>query len=181
MTGWEIFSMMLGSSVLASLLTKGIDIWIHNNKYKKEYYSLIINKRLDAYTNLNNFTSELSQLVVIENNKFIPRLLNSKNEFDYHLAMFVEIKKLSTWYSPTIDRILTRLNETLYNLDVRIRDKEVLSDLGDEFLDEIRSVRKELNTQITIDFKQLYDVKGFLDNQSKNTELIPINLTKQIK
>ncbi|RGW46186.1 hypothetical protein, partial [Megamonas funiformis] len=51
----SVLATAFGGAALGALITGGFSIWLNRKNYKRDYYKKIIDKRIEAYQELNNF------------------------------------------------------------------------------------------------------------------------------
>jgi hypothetical protein len=173
---WSISGIILSSSLVTALLTKLADLWIHKDKYKKEYYKLVLQRRLKAYELIDEYISNFGTMTMVEN-KLCPTFMFLPDSFDILFVRMAEIKKQSLWYSSDLDKKLSTLNELLYNISTRKENGEHLEKIGLEILEELRDIRDGVSDSIRKDLLDLYDVKGFL-NKKSDKQMNQLNLIK---
>lgn len=176
MTTTEIILAIISSSVLASTLTSLFNWFIHRSNYKNEYYKKILDRRLDAYEKFNKIVGKLSMHTQLDNT-VIPTICFSRilfSDFVVSLALTID---LSYWLSSETSTKLTELSVYLLNnISNNIKDnlspdeaEIVYHQLGNEHIEKLRSFRKELQSLMSKDLRDLYKVKKFFKPDKSNT------------
>jgi hypothetical protein len=168
MTATEIIATIFSSSILSAGLTGFITWRMKQNEFKKTVFVNFINKRIEAYTELENLHGTLSFVIRDDDGKKyhgIYRRLESFQMFILNLGLAL---KFNTWYSPEIIKILRKINdlqeemggigfdsEEVINENIKIgkRNYGRICNLKDELTDQIR---KDYSTIHITDFKKFF-------------------------
>jgi hypothetical protein len=168
MTATEIIVTIFSSSVLSASLT-GIITWrLKQNEFRKTVFVNFINRRLEAYKDLENLLGTLSLVIRDDDGKkyhFLFSRVESFQLFIYNLGIAL---KFNTWYSSEIIETLREINilqeeigglmfdnEDCINENIKIgkRNYERICILKDELLEQIR---KDYSCIHVADFKRFY-------------------------
>lgn len=146
MTWQEMVTIIFGSGILSAIITLVGEYFFKNTDYKQDYYKKIIDKRLEAYEDLDKFIGWLDVMRNVE----LKTIVNLNDESGIRISeiqtkarfciyrCFSSIKTLSEagmecltvcgrsfWYSPKVRKNLEKLNEKLSDCNTLVTFKEV--------------------------------------------------------
>lgn len=176
MTTTEIILAIVSSSVLAAILTSLANWLIHRSNYKNDYYKKILDRRLEAYENLNKVVGKLSIHTQLENS-VIPSICFNEDFFnDYMVSLALTIDS-SYWLNSETSIKMTELNVYLLNnisnkIDdtLSVKHSEVIyHQLGNQHREKIREFKKDLQRLMNKDLTRLHVVKEFFKPDNDKT------------
>lgn len=156
-----IFILVLSSSVIAAVLTSYFNWLITNETYKNEYYKIILNKRIAAYTKLDSFIGAIQEHYKTQNG-LVLKFFRNQQQLDKIFETRESIASQFRWLSNDI------INQTveLWSKIIAIRTEMVSRSFS---ITEELEKSKELNQLMSSlfeksesDFKKLYKIKKFL-------------------
>lgn len=171
MTQSQIIIAIISSSVVAAVLTSIINWLLVKQNYKNDYYKIILEKRINAYENMNSLVSEMSVLTNM-GDYLIPTIcftVESFDNFQIKLALSVSdgfwlSSELSSKLSETNVYLLNNISNKISTDPRKIDIDEKYNESGKLELEQVRAFRKSLQTIMNSDFKKLYDVRSFLNS-----------------
>ncbi len=177
MTTIEIIGLVLTSSVVSAVLTSFIDWKIQNRNYRNEYYKKLLDKRLEAYENVEDLISRLITVVIIGKgrtcNLFFTFGIEGLDQFIISLPF---VMKKSFWVNSEITGKITELNVLLVEIDNQIDRqgdvKRQLEDFGAINREKIREIRESIQTLLYKDFENLHDIEKFVKKIRPDKEYI---------
>ena len=150
MTWQEMLAIVCGSGILSAIITLGGEYFFKSSDYKLDYYKKIIDKRLNAYEELEAFIGLMDIEITYEleyadaeayGRSKITTLSCFCNidELKSILDKSITICALDTWYSPGVKELVNLLNKRLVEcLDlVGKPSQEKLKKAGVDFLGDI--------------------------------------------
>lgn len=164
-----IVTLVLTSSVLASGLTAWVTWLVAKANYKNQYHGRLLEKRLDAYEQVEVLVQDLGGLVQLENGDICPIVLGSgEDRWRRFLLCVLHAGSKSFWLSSTTSGIITKLNVHLLNevsnrVDPNADVDKDLQRIGVNLREHLREVRMELENSLYRDFKTMSDITRFID------------------
>ena len=162
----ELLIALVSSGIIAALISSIVTILFKQIDYKREYYRIIINKRLDAYEALEICLAFLEEAIMTEAGKYYT-FLESWEEFsDFDQKVRVAFRK-GRWISLKTITKLSEMQQYIYPL-IETKLKKDLSkyevmdkDLRIEASKVLSTYRNELNELVRVDMLNLYKIKRF--------------------
>ncbi len=167
----KLIILILSSSFLSAGLTGLISWLIKQNEYKKEINKRFINKRLDAYQDLELMIRSMYWVIGDKEKgyKYHLFLMDSKKYVDF-LVGFGRSMHAKMWFSRKIRKTLTEINAfVLYNSDFMplepektflnndfVTEERILKAVG--FYETIDNFKIELEDQMFLDYSQMHKV-----------------------
>ena len=163
MTQNQIITLVLTSSLLSAFLTIFFQ-WIFKFlDYKLDYKKKIIEKRINAYENIDILTWQLG--IITQDGKMSwSNIFNSEKDFDNFIVYLALARKNQIWLSKNLSDKLQELNFFLINLqnDKNPKNDKEYNFIGNENFKKIRAYRKEIEKLYKLDFYKLHKVDRFL-------------------
>lgn len=163
---WSILGLILSSSLLTAFITIIANWFLQKDKYKKEYYKLILQRRLQAYELIDEYISNANMRTLI-GNELYPTFILEEEFFGIHLVRIFEVKKHTRWISKELTEKLTEYNALLINIDNEINltmDRKLVAINN---LEKIRNFQNEISNILMTDFRDLHNIKSFLKNKNE--------------
>lgn len=141
----------------------GIITWeINQREFKKTVFVNFINRRIDAYEQLENLLGTLSIVYRDFDGKKYHSLFRNVGPFQQFFLDLAMVLKFNTWYSPEIMDILRKINdlqETLVGLKFNDNEEEIIENIGIGKLnyERICNLKDELLAQIRADYKNIHN------------------------
>jgi hypothetical protein len=136
--------------------------------YKNDFRKEIIQRRLEAYKNIELVIWELS-LIVQDGDVAVPRIFYSKENFDViQMRMGLQNKEV-LWISAEMESKIIELNVYLTNLEINQRPKSDADyrNIGKSNIDNLRDFRIALSSIFENDFFGIDNVKRFQNSKAK--------------
>ena len=168
LTTIQLITLVLSSSVFAAILTSLTNYFLQQENYKRDYYKKILDKRLDAYNNVENIIGQLKIIVRLDNGKACPIICsNGRDYFGEFLIALATGGYKSFWLSDKVGGKLTEINVYLMQeidneIDENGNEDKQLEQLGVQHRDKIQGYRNELSELLYKDFSELHDVNKFI-------------------
>lgn len=160
----ETLTIIISSSVIATILSQIVSFFLKRVDFKNEYYKLLIPKRMRAYEMIE------TQIALLR-----ASVLDEKDQKSYHQVFafgdekfyeYTQSTTLANAYSIWLDQptyeILHELmqvyNKIPFEFDINKEDELIKA--GKKYYWEIGRLRDELEKQIRKDLLRLYDFKG---------------------
>jgi hypothetical protein len=168
MSQTDLITLVLTSSVLSAGLTAFVNWLLQKKNYRNEYYKKLLDKRIDAYEEVEDLVSRLTAMVNIGDGKMCNLIchLGYDHFSKFLISIMIPIKK-GFWLSDNISGLLTELNVFLLNeIDNKIDEKgdpdKQLIELGIQNIEKIRSFRKNIQSQLYNDLRDLHNIRKFV-------------------
>ncbi|WP_221389945.1 hypothetical protein [Dyadobacter sp. NIV53] len=167
----ENFTLVLTSSVLAATLTSLVNWLLQRNNYRNDYYKKVIEKRMSVYDEVSKVMGRLQIINVSPSNKKSHAVFLDHNQYEDFAIMLAKASLEGIWLSNNCSKLLTTLNEFLYNT---FRDIPEISDnkrldsmnIAEKNFSEISRQRELIRDQILKDLLIMYEVKSFLKTKN---------------
>ncbi len=172
----EIITIIISSSVIATILSIFFNFVLQNLNYKREYYKKIIDKRIEAQDYIINIIDELKVMVHLDNGE-ICNIIFFSGEMRY--SNFIVTLALTTnqsfWLSDELNDVLLELNiflqeEITYKIDKYYdseKDNQLIL-LGTKNCDKIRDYRIKIEEQLLKNFSNMEQINTFLKSKRKS-------------
>jgi len=145
---------------------------IKNLEYKNDYYKKIIDKRMEAYEQLEKFIASLKVTTPGKENKMYHVYFSTEVFFNGQTEETLKIVSKSIWLSEDINDLMLQFNQILY-LFPNNNDDTIMEYAKKEY-HKIACIREGLEKHLASDLLKLYDVKKFLAEKANlNGGLIP--------
>lgn len=176
----QIVLTILSSSVLSAMLTSYFNWRIHNSNYKKDYYKKILDKRLDAYEEMNVLIKRLSDVVYTDRG-FVHGMFSGEESFGFLLSIHHSIMEKSYWLSDKTSHKLTEFGVFLFNSITSNLTEGVSQQVDEEYIklalanfEQIQEFNQILKEMINSDLQYLYDVDEFFSKNGKDSKTYPL-------
>lgn len=181
MSTTEIILAIFSSSVISAIMTSYFNWKIHNSNYKKDYYKKLLDKRIDAYENLNSVANRLSDVVYTESG-MVHGLLCGKLGFDLFKTELHKTMNKSFWLDDVTQHKLTELSAFLFNeISGHIDDNwpeeqqnQKYVELGIQHFEKIEDFKKTIKFFLNNELKNLYKIDDFFDDNRGGKKTYPI-------
>jgi hypothetical protein len=171
MENFKIITIILSSSLLSSGLTGFISWIVKQNDYKKEIQKNFIEKRLNAYQDIELMLRAMYWVIgdSINGKKYHLFLMDSEQYTSFMLG-FGRALHATMWYSNEIRTLLLKLNHFILensefmplNPDQRFINEEFVTELrvkiAISLYKEIDDFKKELENQMIKDFSRFHKI-----------------------
>lgn len=127
----SVLATAFGGAALGALITGGFSIWLNRKNYKRDYYKKIIDKRIEAYQELNNFLNYMRIYNYVQldgKNKIIQKAFISEDEYNTVLDKLKSIHESTIWLSKDLadmfydfSNLLIYIKDYIYNEDYKIK------------------------------------------------------------
>lgn len=185
MTTSQIIAAIISSSVLSAALTSFVNWLLHNSNYKKDYYKKILEKRFDAFEKVKDLAGQLSFQTQLDN-YVIPAIFFNKEYYDRFIISLASTIDSSFWLDISTSSKLTELNVFLLNNITNNIDYEwdidkinqTYNELGGNHSENIRLFRKELQTLVNKELKNLHKVERFFTKKIESEKSFAVLQSK---
>lgn len=167
MTATEIIVTIFSSSILSAGLTGFITWKMKQNEFKKTVFVNFINKRIEAYAELENLHGTLSFVIRDDDGKKYQAIYSRIESFKMFFLNLGLALKFNTWYSTEIIEILRKINNLQEEMGgLRFESEEVIIEnikIGKRNYERICNLKDELTDQIRKDYSKIHitDFKKF--------------------
>lgn len=180
----QIFYAIISSSVLAAGITGIINWRINSNHNKREFFSRVLEKRLQSYEELNKLIAFLNTKIQVSGNLIVHHALS---DYDYHILFLKQLsitQDHSIWMSQEIGSLLTQINAFMFSKISSKADSLERKDYneyyimkGDIHFDEIEDLKKTLQHLMVKEIENIYNIKKFIKEKKKDkTEQFPLEV-----
>ena len=175
-----IIAIILSSSLLSSFLTLIGQWYLSNRNYKREYYKKILDKRIEAYIQLEGLTNILSEVMQIDEKVCLNFCYSFKNYSNLKNKLLL-CRNFSMWMEKETEESLGELNFYFHNnIENKItnypNDLDRLQAIGINLKRETSSKNRTLKNLLYKDLKELHNIKSFLNKPpSANNEKIQLS------
>ena len=142
-------------------------------EYKNEYYKLIVQKRIDAYTNIERELNILKSVTIDDKDGLTYQIFFTfdREDFVKFYFSFSSVLDFSLWLDNNTVDILQEFNQLFYTISNKIKDMDTESRIiiGKQYYLEIANLRYKLIESIKKDMHNLYEVKNVFTPENNNT------------
>jgi hypothetical protein len=168
MSSFDIVTLVFTSSVLSAGLTALVNWIIQKRNYRNEYYKKLLDKRLNAYEEVEALVSQLTSMVSVGKGQMCNLFCHMGQEYfrEFLISVRIPMQKVF-WLSDSVSGKLTELNIFLINeIENKINERQEvdqqLIELGIKNVEKIRTMRKQLQAELYKDLRDLHDIKKFV-------------------
>lgn len=169
----SLWTTILSSAGIASLISAValyiINMRVHKQKYKDDYYKMVIAKRMEAYAKVENVYKLLKTYTTEDYGKSAYGLIfnDTQTLYVFHKKLYDAISD-NTWLSKELNEDLQYLNDMLIRFEQELNKSNVdIKELGKLKNPIFAEIRTFIDKHYTKDMLTLYDVKGFLKIKNK--------------
>ena len=172
----NILEIALTSSLIAgtvsSLISYFFSIRLKKVEFKNNYFKEIINRRLDAYNQIDTFISHLKAVVVDEKTGEAYHFIlgqNSQKFIEAQVNLQQSILK-SLWIDENTSSKLEEINYFFFNIILEIENKkqEEIILIGKKHYNKISDLRFDLENCLREDLYSLHKVEKIFKKKKKN-------------
>ncbi|SHI59780.1 hypothetical protein SAMN02745146_1138 [Hymenobacter daecheongensis DSM 21074] len=176
-------SIILTSSLLSAFLTNIVNWLIQKNNFKNDYYKKLLDKRLNAYEEVEALISRMKPLIHLEDGNACNIFFTTgKHEYEMFVISLMKPLMSSFWLSNAVSNKITELNVFLLNeISYKIEDLSdeqaatILENLGIKHRETIRNIRKEIENLLYSDLKTLHNISSFVKNPRTTIHKFTLN------
>lgn len=165
----NILSIILSSTVVSILVSWIANYYIENKKFNHDYWKITIEKRLTIYEQIEQIIVFFQTSHFVKDSPCHLAFLNQNSVSVLQCKLGILSWKRN-WISTNLFNELLSLNRLLLNCN-DLRTEEEITNFGIEHYQEIVIIRDKLLTQISIDYANMSNVKGFFKNKIKENKL----------
>ncbi|HPH88458.1 MAG TPA: hypothetical protein PKV76_08285 [Chitinophagales bacterium] len=171
-TYYDLITLVLTSSLIAAVMTVFGNWLLQRNNYRDDYYKKLLEKRLDAYEAVESLVGQLLQLSQLDDGRIAPIFCTlGKDYFDSFLISIMATSSKSIWLDQKTNSKITELNAFLLTKISNQIDESAtpaiidiqLSNLGAQYRDHIKNIRKELQQMLYSDIQSLHKIQPFIE------------------
>lgn len=130
-TIWQVVASAFGGAAFGAIITGVISVYLNRKNYKRDYYKKIIDKRIEAYQELNNFIDYMRIYNYVhsgDENKIIQKAFISENEYNTIFDKLKLIHENTIWLSKDLadmfydfSNLLIYIKDYVNNNDTKIK------------------------------------------------------------
>lgn len=198
----SVLATAFGGAALGVLITGGFSIWLNRKNYKRDYYKKIIDKRIEAYQELNNFLNYMRIYNYVQldgKNKIIQKAFISEDEYNTVLDKLKSIHESTIWLSKDLadmfydfSNLLIYIKDYIYNEDYKI--KYWLSENNkDDLLKKVEEEKEKIKNNFPNQLKSISNMRSenkidinatgivFFDLIKERNDAIKVSLLRDFK
>jgi hypothetical protein len=154
-----ILSSSLLSGVFGALIAGAFNLRQKQNEYSNEYYKLVLQRRIQAYDDVEQLVINLKAAILDTDNRPYHLLFSRDDDWeDLHKLIFSVMSK-GLWLTPKLFSTIREFNLLAFN-DGQARDG--LIEFGKRNYTTIAKLRESIERQHASDMLKLHDVPSFL-------------------
>ena len=166
MTVLQILTLIGSSSIIATFLSAIINQYFKKIEFRNDYYKIIIQKRIEAYENIEAQIQILKVSILDESDgKSYHRIFYSDEYFNELTSPLLKANSNSLWINKKTNEKLIQLLH-IFN-KVRFENKDDLTEAGKKYYWEIAYLRDDLENLVRNDLLKLYDFKDIKQKNNK--------------
>lgn len=170
---YEIFATAFGGAACGAVITGAINIWLNKKNYKNDYYKKIIDKRMNAYDELEQFLKWFNVEHNYNGNERYHCYIHLESTKDCMEATdkSVSLCGLKSWFSENVANLLDELNETLAHLEdemeLHVNEPYGVISVASKYHTKIQRIIENLIEGMINDRPKLHEVESFLHEKTK--------------
>lgn len=163
----EIIILILTSSLVTAVLTSAVSWYLQKDNYRKDYYKKLLDKRLDAYESVEQFSSMFAENIQFEDGRVCQSIFaQGKHHYDNCLTKIYIASQKSFWLSNDMSIKIMELNAYLlhhieHNIDYSKDTSSQLLELGIKYRQIMKGMRNEIDLILYKDLALLHDIRKF--------------------
>ena len=175
---YQIFATAFGGAAFGAVITGIINIWLNKKNYKNDYYKKIIDKRMNAYDELEQFLKWFNVEHDYNGNKLYHCYIHLERTEDCREATnkSVSLCGLKSWFSENVANLLDELNKTLANLEdemeLHIKEPYGVISVASKNHANIQRIIENLIEGMINDRPKLHEVESFLHEKTQSHNLL---------
>ncbi|WP_337614651.1 hypothetical protein [Megamonas funiformis] len=184
----SVLATAFGGAALGALITGGFSIWLNRKNYKRDYYKKIIDKRIEAYQELNNFLNYMRIYNYVQldgKNKIIQKAFISEDEYNTVLNKLKSIHESTIWLSKDLadmfydfSNLLIYIKDYIYNEDYKI--KYWLSENNkDDLLKKVEEEKEKIKNNFPNQLKSISNMRSENKIDINATGIVFFDLIKE--
>ena len=184
----SVLATAFGGAALGALITGGFSIWLNRKNYKRDYYEKIIDKRIEAYQELNNFLNYMRIYNYVQldgKNKIIQKAFISEDEYNTVLDKLKSIHESTIWLSKDLadmfydfSNLLIYIKDYIYNEDYKI--KYWLSENNkDDLLKKVEEEKEKIKNNFPNQLKSISNMRSENKIDINATGIVFFDLIKE--
>ena len=184
----SVLATAFGGAALGALITGGFSIWLNRKNYKRDYYKKIIDKRIEAYQELNNFLNYMRIYNYVQldcKNKIIQKAFISEDEYNTVLDKLKSIHESTIWLSKDLadmfydfSNLLIYIKDYIYNEDYKI--KYWLSENNkDDLLKKVEEEKEKIKNNFPNQLKSISNMRSENKIDINATGIVFFDLIKE--
>ena len=184
----SVLATAFGGAALGALITGGFSIWLNRKNYKRDYYKKIIDKRIEAYQELNNFLNYMRIYNYVQldgKNKIIQKAFISEDEYNTVLDKLKSIHESTIWLSKDLadmfydfSNLLIYIKDYIHNEDYKI--KYWLSENNkDDLLKKVEEEKEKIKNNFLNQLKSISNMRSENKIDINATGIVFFDLIKE--
>lgn len=184
----SVLATAFGGAALGALITGGFSIWLNRKNYKRDYYKKIIDKRIEAYQELNNFLNYMRIYNYVQSdgkNKIIQKAFISEDEYNTVLDKLKSIHESTIWLSKDLadmfydfSNLLIYIKDYIHNEDYKI--KYWLSENNkDDLLKKVEEEKEKIKNNFLNQLKSISNMRSENKIDINATGIVFFDLIKE--
>ena len=184
----SVLATAFGGAALGALITGGFSIWLNRKNYKRDYYKKIIDKRIEAYQELNNFLNYMRIYNYVQldcKNKIIQKAFISEDEYNTVLDKLKSIHESTIWLLKDLadmfydfSNLLIYIKDYIYNEDYKI--KYWLSENNkDDLLKKVEEEKEKIKNNFPNQLKSISNMRSENKIDINATGIVFFDLIKE--
>lgn len=162
----EIVGIVIGSSLIAAIVSGLINMYQANIDYRNEYYKKIIEKRFQSYELIERLLYFFSTAVTDNTDKEMYHVIfgEKDNPFISEYALIItKLSKSNIWLSDEVTDELNKLNYFIIENDIKFDNIQH----GKKFYPELGNIRNDILDIVKKDVLKLHKIKKELKREVK--------------
>lgn len=171
----SIIVSLLGSAVISATVTGMFNLRSKQKEYINDYYKIVLQKRIIAYEQLENFVLHLKLTVYDIGDQPYHLCLKDKNSVEEIYENLLLVLTQSLWISNKAFTKTREFNSIFYKVLTEFDNENIdTATLGKKYYENVANLRTDIEIIIAKDMLELYDVKKFLkEKKSQISEFSP--------
>lgn len=172
MMNFDVINLILANVVISGIISTAISYFVSvklkDLDYRNEYYKQIIERRLNAYENLERPISDLKGIIlnteVLDQNPYQIFMSNGEEGFLEFQYYFMNAFSNSIWLDDKTITNLEDLNQIIFVISNEIIEKseQEIVDIGKKYYAKLSEVRFHLENSMKEGLYNLHDIKKAL-------------------
>lgn len=156
------------TGLISTLVSFFVSVKLKDLDFRNEYYKQIVERRLEAYQNLEIIISELKGIVLdTEHPNSLPyHMFMSEGEDGYYkfLNNFMHSSSDNLWLDDTTNDVLEKLNQITFVIgnEIKEADEEQIVEIGKKYYNLLSEIRFNLENSMKDGLYNLHNVKKAL-------------------
>lgn len=158
------------ASIISAIVGYVFNVLMQKRKYKDDYYKMVLEKRMNAYVQVEEIYKTLTTSIV-NDGKTHCIIFDNEKLYTSFLSSLYGAMRNNIWLSDNINNDLYYLNDMLSLVSKSLNKNGIsIQELGEQKQEIFSETHIMIEKHYNQDMMTLHDVKGFLKSKTKKNK-----------